>query len=162
MPEENFILKLFDTLKEAITNMNDTLKELLNNQKSIGEYMKTLPIKELKDSLKEHNKESNDNIDECTQTVNLQTVDVLKSISDLKDIITKTIVIVGVFFTIVTSGWFYKAFLQGPTNADNTLQDTISELQQTLEDERIKNNEAIKNQNKIIEELRQTIRSLHK
>lgn len=160
MPEENLILKLFDTLKDAITNMNDTLKELLNNQKNIADYMKTLPIKDLKESLKDHSKESTDNIDECTQTVELQSGDILKAINNLKDIITKTIVIVGVFFTIVTSGWFYKAFLQGPTYVDNMLQDTISELKKTLEDEKTKNDNAIKNQNKIIEELRTTIRNL--
>jgi len=157
MPEESFILKLFDTLKEAIRDMNDTLKQLLNNQQSIGEYMKTLPIKELKDSLKDHNKESNENIDTCTETVNTQTKDILKGIHKIQSILTKTIITVSVFFGLISSGWFYKTFIQPP----GVSQQVIIELKKTLEDKKIKNDKVLKEQTKVIEDLRRTIKDLH-
>lgn len=157
MTEENFILKLFDTLKEAIRDMNDTLKQLLNNQKSIGEYMKTLPITELKESLKDHNKESNDNIDTCTETVNTQTKDILKGIRSIKDILVRVIITVSVFFGLITSGWFYKTFIHPSTPTNNG----IIELKKTLEEEKVKNEKILKEQTKVIEDLRKTIKDLH-
>jgi len=157
MTEENFILKLFDTLKEAIRDMNDTLKQLLDNQKSIGEYMKSLPIKELKDSLKEHNKESNDNIDTCTETVNTQTKDVLKGIRSIQDILIRAIITISVFFALITSGWFYKTFIQPPGVSHRV----VIELKKTLEDEKIKNEKILEEQTKVIEDLRNTIKDLH-
>jgi hypothetical protein len=148
--EKDFIIVLFKTLKEAIYDMNSTLKDMLNNQKTIGTYVENLPIKELKDTLKEHNKESNENIDECTEAVNLQTKDIIEGISNIKDILIRTIITISVFFGIVTSGWFYKAFVSPSINPTVKLEKTITELQDSIETDR-----------KIIEELRETIKGLH-
>jgi len=154
MSEENLILKLFDMLKDAVKEVSDTLKQLLNNQQSIGEYMKTLPIKELKDSLREHDRDANNNIDSCTETVQLQTSDILKSIQSLKDIIVRSIIIISVFFTLVTSGWFYKSFIQPQSNDD--LKGIILNLEKSINEAKEKSTE----NNKLIEDLRETIRKL--
>ena len=132
MADESVFLKLFDTLKEAINEMNSTLKDLLSNQQTIGNYMESLPIKEFKDTLKEHNKESSENIDECTEVVNTQTSDILNKLDKIYGIVFKTTVVVSTFITIVSCIFTYNKFLKpDPDHID--LEETIISLQKTLD-----------------------------
>jgi hypothetical protein len=71
--------------------------------------------------------------------------------------LTKTIITVSVFFGLISSGWFYKTFIQPP----GVSQQVIVELKKTLEDEKIKNDKVLKEQTKVIEDLRRTIKDLH-
>jgi hypothetical protein len=58
MAEIDLLIKLFDTLKDSMKDQQTVHNALLNNQNDIGNYMKTLPIEEIKLMLKEHSKES--------------------------------------------------------------------------------------------------------
>jgi len=159
MADESVFLKLFDTLKEAINEMNSTLKDLLSNQQTIGNYVESLPIKEFKDTLKEHNKESSDNIDECTEVVNTQSSDILKKLDKIYAIVFKTTVVVSVFITIVSCIFTYNKYLKSDSEHDQ-LEKTIITLQKTLKEEIEKSNKRNDEQIKLIDGLRKTIREL--
>ena len=132
MADQNVMIKLFDTLKDAIRDMNSTLKEMLTNQKTISAYMETLPIDELKDSLKEHNKESSENIDECTDVVNTHMKDIMKKLDTIYSIVYKTTVVVGVFIAIISAISTYNKFIK-PDIHFTELHKTVMELQETID-----------------------------
>jgi len=132
MAEENVMLKLFDTLKDAIRDMNSTLKEMLNNQKTISIYMKTLPIDDLKDSVKDHDIHSSSNIDECTDALNIHTQDIMKKLDRIYSIVYKTTLAVGLFISIISIIFTYNRYIKPDAEFVN-LQKTIVQLQETID-----------------------------
>jgi gas vesicle protein len=103
MAEVDLLIKLFDTLKDSIKDMQNLCQALLTNQTSIGSYMKSLPMDEVKQLLKEHSKESTDEIGTCTETVETQTDTILTEVRDLKGKVRTMIVVVLVAFALFTS-----------------------------------------------------------
>jgi len=103
MAEVDLLIKLFETLKDALRDTNQLCQAMLNNQTSIANHMKTLPIEDLKQVLKEHSKESSDDIGTCTETVETQGVNILNEIRDLKGKVKTMIIVVVVAFTLFSS-----------------------------------------------------------
>jgi gas vesicle protein len=103
MAEVDLLIKLFDTLKDSIKDMQNLCQALLTNQTSIGSYMKSLPMDEVKQLLKEHSKESTDEIGTCTETVETQTDTILTEVRDLKGKVRTMIIVVLVAFALFTS-----------------------------------------------------------
>jgi len=114
MAEVDLLIKLFETLKDALRDTNQLCQAMLNNQTSIANHMKTLPIEDLKqvlkdhskessDDLKDHSKESSDDIGTCTETVETQGVNILNEIRDLKGKVKTMIIVVVVAFTLFSS-----------------------------------------------------------
>ena len=52
MSEADLLIKLFDTLKDSIRDMQQLCQAMLTNQTNIGNYVKNLPIDEVKELLK--------------------------------------------------------------------------------------------------------------
>ena len=161
MTEENVIIKLFDTLRDAIKDMHFTLKEMLSNQKTIATYMETLPIDDLRTSLKDHNKESTDNIDECTEVINNQSHDIMKKLDKIHTIIYKTTVVVWVFIGVVSLLFTYNKFIK-PNPEDLKLQKTVVELKQVIQKQTEESDNKIEKQLELIEKLREEVRELNK
>ena len=103
MAEVDLLIKLFETLKDALRDTNQLCQAMLNNQTSIANHMKTLPIEDLKQVLKDHSKESSDDIGTCTETVETQGVNILNEIRDLKGKVKTMIIVVVVAFTLFSS-----------------------------------------------------------
>jgi len=98
----DILLKLFDTLREQMRDMQRLSQALLDNQNSIGNYIRSLPMEETRDLLQSHSKNSTDEIGTCTETVEAQTDTILEEVKDLKGKVKTMIIVVVVAFTLFT------------------------------------------------------------
>ncbi len=73
MADVDLLIKLFDTLRESNKDTNQLCHALLQNQNDISNYIKNLPMEEVKQLLKDHAKNSTDEIDSCTETIEQKT-----------------------------------------------------------------------------------------
>ena len=128
MSDFDLLLKLFDTLKDSSKDTQDLCHAMLTNQNNIGTYIKNLPIDELKSALKEHNKESADNIDACTETVETKTDTILEKVNLIDTKIGKMITVVIVAFALLT-----VAFVIGRLSMDTTSLEKKIEINQQEE-----------------------------
>ena len=103
MSEADLLIKLFDTLKDSIRDMQQLCQAMLTNQTNIGNYVKNLPIDEVKELLKEHSKDSSVEIETCSETVGTQADAILNEVKELKGKVKTMIIIVIVAFTLFTS-----------------------------------------------------------
>lgn len=101
----DILVKLFDTLKEASDETKKTSKELIAQQQELVNHVKHLPIAELKDALKEHAKESSQDIDSCTETVETKTDTILEKVKGIENKVGRMILVVIVAFSILTGGY---------------------------------------------------------
>ncbi len=100
MAEVDLLIKLFDTLKDSIKDTQNLCHALLTNQTSIGSYMKSLPMDEVKELLKDHSKESTDEIETCTETVETKSDDILGAVNSMKEKVDKMILVIKVAFAL--------------------------------------------------------------
>jgi len=100
MAEIDLLIKLFDTLKDASKETRDLCQAMLTNQNDIGNYIKNLPMTELTGALKEHSKESTDEIGVCTETVQSKSDTILEEIETLKQKVKTMIIVVMVAFSL--------------------------------------------------------------
>jgi hypothetical protein len=104
MAEIDLLIKLFDTLKDSIKDVQNLSNALLSNQNSIGNYIKGLPMEDIKQTLKDHSKNSADDISSCTTTVETKTGDIMESIKGLKEKVGRMILVVIVVSAILGLG----------------------------------------------------------
>lgn len=141
----NVLLKLFDTLKESSDRNEDATKQLIIQQLELVNRIKTLPIDDLRIALKEHAKQSIDDIDNCTGKVSETKTSLMDELRTINNKITKMIYVVVIAFSL-TMGLY--VFVRSTTDNDAKLlkwQQQI-ETRQNIEHEKI-----IK---KVIEEIR--------
>lgn len=102
MAEVDVLLKLFDTLKDSSKDAQQMCQAILTNQTNISSYIKNLPLSDLKELLKDHAKQSGDEIGTCTETVESQTDAILEEVKTLKGKIKTMITVVVVAFSLFT------------------------------------------------------------
>jgi len=105
MAEIDLLIKLFDTLKDSMKDQQTVHNALLTNQNDIGNYIKTMPMEEIKQMLKEHVKDSSDEIDSCTETVETKSDKIMEEVQALKQKVGRMILVVIVAFTILTGSY---------------------------------------------------------
>jgi pyruvate/2-oxoglutarate dehydrogenase complex dihydrolipoamide acyltransferase (E2) component len=121
----DILLKLFATLKESSDKNEEATKQLILQQLELVGHIKHLPIDDLRQALKEHAKDSEENIDACTETVEVTGKDLMEEIKKLASKVNKMILIVLVTFTILTGA--YVVIRSTADNQENI--STISEAQ---------------------------------
>jgi len=139
------LVKLFETLKGASDDNVKTTRELIDGQHDLVTHIKHLPIKELSDALKEHSKESEKNIDSCTETVDSKNKEVMDLLRIVNTKITKMILVVIVAFTILAGSYVliravadddkkYKTWQQEMVQTHkNLVQEIADELRREIE-----------------------------
>ena len=100
MAEVDLLLKLFDTLKDASKDNYQLAQALLTNQNNIGNYIRSLPLDDLKQALKDHSKDSSDEIGTCKETVETKSDDILTEVKKISSKIKTMIIVVVVAFTL--------------------------------------------------------------
>jgi len=123
MSDIDLLIKLFDTLKDSMKDQQTVHNALLTNQNDLGNHLKTLPIEEIKQILKDHTKDSSDDIDSCTETVESKSDAILEEVKDIKGKIKNMILVV-----VVAVSLFGIALLIGGIAFNNVKpkQETIS------------------------------------
>jgi len=123
MSDIDLLIKLFDTLKDSMKDQQTVHNALLTNQNDLGNHLKTLPIEEIKQILKDHTKDSSDDIDSCTETVESKSDAILEEVKEIKGKIKNMILAV-----VVAVSLFGIALLIGGIAFNNVepKQETIS------------------------------------
>ena len=158
MSEIDLLLKLFDTLKDSSKDMQQLCHAMLTNQNNIGNYIKGLPMAELQAALKEHTKESSDEIGTCTETVTTTSSDIIEVVNGMKRKINQMILVVVVAVSLfgialLIGGIATKTDKQTPPSFNQTMDEQNEVIKKTLKDQ----NEVIKgsvdSNKKVIKEL---------
>ena len=137
MAEIDLLLKLFDTLKDSLKDIHTANNALLTNQNDISNHIKGLPMEEVKQLLKDHAKESSDDIDSCTETVESKSDTILNEIKIIKDKIKTMIIVVSVAFALFTSAALIGVIVYNIQKEEEA--PSHSTLEQTLEDIKLEN-----------------------
>lgn len=147
--EVDVLIKLFETLKDALRDTNQLCQTMISNQTNIANYIKTLPISDLKQALKDHSKESSDEIETCTETVETKTDTILTKVNSIDSKVGKMILVVGVAFSLLSIAYFV-----GRYSTDNTIQ--FEEWENRMENKQDVEHEDLKRE--IIEVIREEFR----
>ena len=137
MAEIDLLLKLFDTLKDSLKDIHTANNALLTNQNDISNHIKGLPMEEVKQLLKDHAKESSDDIDSCTETVESKSDTILNEIKIIKDKIKTMIIVVSVAFALFTSAALIGVIVYNIQKEEEPI--SHSNLEQKLEDIQLEN-----------------------
>lgn len=131
MADVDILIKLFDTLKESNKETSNLCHALLQNQNDISNYIKNLPMEEVKQLLKDHAKESSAEIDSCTETVEEKTNGVMEEIKNLKIKVNRMILVVIVAFTILSGSY---VIIRTITEDQTSHKQMIEEVQKMIEE----------------------------
>ena len=144
MSDFELLIKLFDTLKDSSKETQQLCHTVLTNQQNIGNYIKTLPMTDLKDALKEHSKDSSQDIGTCKDKVEATGIDLMKELKGMATKINRMILVVIVAFTIVTGGYLIMRSAVDTSKDFSTWKKQYEEIeketskeQQHLMDERL-------------------------
>jgi len=147
MAEADLLIKLFDTLKDASKETRDLCQAMLTNQNNIGNYIKNLPMTDLTQALKEHSKESANNIGTCTETVESTTDIILNEVKKMGLKVRTMIVVVSVAFSLFTLSALVGVIsynISGKTKDTKSIESLIDKkFESILEESNIKDNEIL-------------------
>ena len=132
MAEIDLLLKLFDTLKDSMKDQQTVHNALLTNQNDIGNYIKTMPMEEIKQMLKEHVKDSSDEIDSCTETVETKSDKIMEEVQALKQRVSRMILVVIVAFTILTGSY---VIIRTVAEDKTSHKQIVEEVKEMIEEE---------------------------
>ncbi len=147
----NILLKLFETLRESSDKNENTTQQLVVQQLELVGHIKHLPIEDLRDALKEHAKESSEDIDACSETVENTSGDLMLEIKKLISKVNKMILVVIVAFTVSAVAY---GIIKTVADSDSKFDVWQEKIEKTQKEEHHKI------ANEVIEELRKEIRNL--
>lgn len=147
------LVKLFETLKASSDKNEETTRQLVVQQLELVNQIKNLPIEDLKQALKEHAKDSANNIDACSQVVSVTSNDVMGELRSIKGKLTKLLIAIGLVVTIATGGYFV---LRAVSDSDQIIEKHLDKKFHELSDQITKERESE------LEDIRQQMRDLHK
>lgn len=98
----DLLIKLFDTLKDSSKDTQQMCQSMLTNQANIGNYIRNLPLGELKDLVKDHAQHSEADIETCTETVETKSDSILTEVQEIKGKVKTMITVVIVAFALFT------------------------------------------------------------
>lgn len=103
----DILLKLFETLKESSDKNEEATQQLIVQQLDLVGHIKYLPIEDLRQALKEHSKESANNINSCAETVTDISSDLMEEIKKISNKVSKMILVVIVAFTLLAGTYVF-------------------------------------------------------
>ena len=146
------ILELFGMLKSSVDKDIEATDKLINQQFELVTQLKTLPIADIKQMLKEHADKSEKEIDECSGTIELKTGEIMEK---LKEIIAK---INKAFWVIaIVAGLMATAYFVVRSSYDN--ENVFKKWQKEITDQQNKEHEELVDS--ITEKIREEMRRLH-
>ena len=137
MQDDNIkiLVKLFETLKESSNRNESTTQKLVIQQLELVNQIKNLPVDDLKEALKEHAKESSDEINECSGVIELETANIISLLKDIVNKINRMILVVLVAFSVVTGSYVMIRSTADDTNQIELLKDELKQEQKELAEE---------------------------
>lgn len=133
------LIKLFDTLKESSNRNEESTQKLIMQQLELVGQIKNLPVDDLKQALKEHAKDSADNIDNCSGIIELKTADIMDMLRTVINKLNKIMLIAIVVASVLSGGYFIvRTVTESQQNkvyiTDEQTQILLDSIKQQLED----------------------------
>lgn len=143
------LVKLFETLKDSSKRSEEMTQRLVMQQVELVNQIKNLPVEDLKEALKEHAKESINEIDECAGSIELHTTELKVILNNILSRVNKMILVVSITFMLFTGVYTFAKLV-----ADDQIHH--EELKQEIKTDQ---KEMI---NDVVDQIREEMRSLHK
>lgn len=148
----DILVKLFETLQAASDKNSEATKQLIIQQLELVNQIKSLPVDDLRQALKEHAKDSAANIDACSQVVSVTSNDVMSLLRSVNGKLTKMLIALGLIVTIATGGYFViRSTVDNEQIIEKHLDKKFNEMSERISKERAED----------LEEIRQQMRNLH-
>jgi len=150
----DILLELFRTLTRASSHTQSACTEILKQQRDIDTYLKTLPVKDVKEMLKDHNDKSHNERKETSDDI-LESLKSLDSKVDNMITVTKTIGVVFTLAILIASIVMYF----GTKNVEKTALNkryNKTDIIKIIEEQQEKEHEALKKE--VIEVIREELR----
>jgi beta-lactamase regulating signal transducer with metallopeptidase domain len=119
------LIKLFDTLKESSMKNEASTQKLIMQQLELVSQIKNLPVEDLKTALKEHAKESVNNIDNCSGMIELKTADIMDMLRVILNKINKISLIVWIVLSVLSASYIIVKAVDSYTKSDK-IEETVS------------------------------------
>jgi len=143
------LIKLFDTLKESSNRNEESTQKLIMQQLELVGQIKNLPVEDLRQALKEHARDSADDIDGCSGMIELKTADIMDVLRIILNKINKISIIVIVVLSVLSASWViiktlntrsedqvYEQIKEKITNEQlEMIQDIRTQIQQHIKEE---------------------------
>ena len=127
MNSPDVIIKLFDTLKDATNKNENTMQTLINQQSTLVEHVKHLPIEEIKTDIKDHVKSAQE-----------ERKDIADKVDKTDSRVVKMIIVVVVAFTLFSSAILIAKLVDDPqpshTAVIETYEKQIDDLRKQIDD----------------------------
>jgi len=147
------LVKLFETLKTSSDKNEESTRQLIVQQLELVNHIKNMPISDLKQALKDHAKESAQDIDTCSETITTTTTDLMKELRSMHSKVTKMLIALALIVSIATGGYFIiRATADNDTIIQKHLDKKFNELSKQISKERQDE----------IQKLREEMEGLHK
>lgn len=102
----DILVKLFETLQASTDKSSEATNQLIVQQLELVNQIKNLPVEDLKVALKEHAKDSAQNISNSQSHLSGLSDVIMKELRVINAKITKMIIIFSVIITVSTGGYF--------------------------------------------------------
>lgn len=133
------LIKLFDTLKESSNRNEESTQKLIMQQLELVGQIKNLPVDDLRQALKEHAKDSADNIDNCSGIIELKTNDIMEALRTIINKLNKITLIVVIVTSLLSGGYFIVKTVTDTQKdkvyfTDEQTQTLLENIKQQLDD----------------------------
>jgi len=170
MSDDNFLVKLFDTLKDASDKNEEATKKLILQQLELVNHIKYMPIEDLKKALEDHAKDCAAKISSNKLVITETSGDVMNLLRIINAKITKMFIIVTVAVSIATGGYFLIRYAADTNDTNKAFQaweerhEKIESDQEKAMDEKLNNfmNEIRNEMNKLHYDGDEEDESVHK
>lgn len=155
---DNVLIKLFDTLKEASDKNEAATQKLIIQQLELVNHIKYMPIEDLKKALEAHARESNKKAEGYAGNAETQTGAIMELLRSINTKITKLFIIVTACVTIATGGYFIIRYAADMDNGNKNFtaweerHEAIESNQEKAMDEKL---------NRFMDEIRKQMNTLH-
>jgi hypothetical protein len=145
------LVKLFETLKDSSKRSEEMTQHLVMQQVELVNQIKNVPVEDLKGALKEHAKESLNEFDACSGTIETRTSEIKIMLANILSRINKMILVVSVTFMLFGSIYTFARIV-----ADDKTNHKVEAIKQEIKIEQDKM------MNNMIEEIRKEMQQFHK
>lgn len=136
------ILELFAMLKDSVEKDTTATEKLIDQQFELVTQLKTLPLSDLKEMLKDHATKAEKEIDECSGAIETKTNELMEKCKEIVSKLNRMFWAVGIAVLIMTSGYFViRATVDNKATFESWKKEITTEREETiysLKDEIIK------------------------
>ena len=133
----DILVKLFETLQHSTNKSSEATNQLIVQQLELVNQIKNLPVEDLRRALKEHAKDSAENINDCNTNMSNLYSKIMTEMRSINSKLSKMIIVFSVIVSVATGGYFViKATVDSDSYIEKHLNGKFKELSEQITQER--------------------------